>query len=130
MSLSPVLKKYLAIGLGVYIFELAVILTSQAAGASPVAAVSIGFWLGLVVSFIMHKLVTFEDRRTQHKILIPQMVAYSLLVLFNFFFTILVTKLLQDVAPAVICRTLALGMTTIWNFYLYKTRIFKTPIIS
>jgi len=26
--------------------------------------------------------------------------------------------------PAPISRTIALGATTIWNFYLYKTRIF------
>jgi hypothetical protein len=51
--------------------------------------------------------------------------ATVLLVLFNFGFTIAVTKLLANILPAVISRTLALLTTTIWNFYLYRTRIFK-----
>ncbi|MDB5170661.1 MAG: hypothetical protein JWO35_355, partial [Candidatus Saccharibacteria bacterium] len=60
----------------------------------------------------------------------PQIVAFSLLVLFNFSFTVFVTSLLEDTLPAVATRTLALGITTIWNFYLYRTRIFKTGDIA
>jgi putative flippase GtrA len=70
--------------------------------------------------------VTFGDKRMHHKVLVPQIAAYCLLVAFNFGFTVLVTKLLEGVLPAALSRTLALGVTTMWNFYLYKTRIFKT----
>jgi putative flippase GtrA len=118
-------RRYIIIGVSVYLFELIVIVVSQLLGASAVVAVGLSFWLGLLVSFGLQKVVTFGDRRLHHKILIPQIVAFSLLVLFNFGFTLLVTKLLQAWLPAVITRTLALGTTTIWNFYLYKTRIFK-----
>jgi putative flippase GtrA len=118
--------RYLIIGGSVYALELVVIVAAQALGASAVAAVGLSFWIGLVVSFFLQKLVTFSDKRTHHKVLIPQVAAFSLLVLFNFGFTILVTKLLSNVIPAVATRTLALLITTIWNFYLYKTRIFKT----
>ena len=31
----------------------------------------------------------------------------------------------RALSPAVVTRTIALAITTIWNFYLYKTRIFK-----
>lgn len=118
--------RYLVIGGSVYVLELVVIVVAQAYGASSIVAVGLSFWIGLIVSFILQKLVTFGDKRMHHKVLIPQVVAFSLLVLFNFGFTILVTKLLASVIPAVATRTLALGITTIWNFYLYKTRIFKT----
>lgn len=118
--------RYLVIGGSVYVFELVVIFVAQWAGASALIAVGLSFWLGLLVSFFLQKLVTFGDKRMHHRILIPQLVAVTLLVLFNFSFTLLVTKLLQDVLPAVATRTLALAVTTIWNFYLYKTRIFKT----
>jgi putative flippase GtrA len=118
--------RYLVIGGSVYVFELVVIFAAQAWGASAVVAVGLSFWLGLIVSFLLTKFVTFRDKRTHHKVLIPQIVAVTLLVLFNFGFTLVVTKLLQDVLPAVATRTLALGITTIWNFYLYRTRIFKT----
>jgi len=119
-------RRYLVIGGSVYLLELVVIVAAQWFGASAVVAVGLSFWIGLVVSFGLQKLVTFEDKRMHHKVLVPQIIAFSLLVLFNFSFTLFVTKLLSGTIPAVATRTLALGITTIWNFYLYKTRIFKS----
>lgn len=117
--------RYLLIGGSVYVFELAVIVVAQIAGAGPVFAVALSFILGTMVSFVLQKFVTFGDKRTHHKIVATQLLATCLLVVFNFGFTLLVTNLLSPPLPAVITRTLALGTTTIWNFYLYKTRIFK-----
>jgi putative flippase GtrA len=125
-KLKPELKRYLVIGVSVYLFELVVIIVAQQLGASAVVAVGLSFALGLTVSFLLQKIITFGDKRTHHKVLIPQVIAFGLLVLFNFSFTILFTKALSSQIPAVICRTVALGITTIWNFYLYKTRIFKS----
>ena len=118
--------RYLIIGVSVYLFELLVIIVAEQLGANSVLAVGLSFWLGLIVSFILQKVVTFKDKRTHHRVLLPQIIAFSLLVLFNFGFTILVTELLTGIVPAVVTRTLALGITTIWNFYLYRTKIFKT----
>lgn len=127
--LRTLLKKpgirYLFIGGIVYLFELSVIVLAQAYGASAVWAVAISFAAGTFVSFFMQKLITFGDKRMHHKILIPQLIATTLLILWNLGFSILVTKLLQHHLPAVVTRTIALGITTIWNFYIYKTRIFK-----
>jgi len=121
--------RYLIVGGSVYVFELAVIVVAQWWGASPVWAVAISFSLGTAVSFLLQKLVTFSDKRMHHRILIPQLIATALLVLWNFGFSVLLTKLLQNHLPAVVTRTLALAITTIWNFYLYKTKIFKqTPL--
>ncbi len=131
--LSKPFGRYLVIGGSVYLFELAIIFVAQYEfHASALVAVALSFWLGLITSFILTKFVTFGDKRTHHRILIPQITAVTLLVLFNFGFTLLVTDLLRHVLPAVATRTLALGITTIWNFYLYKTRIFKTdePVID
>lgn len=124
--LSPPMRRYLIIGISVYLFELLVIAVAQRFGANNIVAVGLSFWLGLSVSFILQKLITFQDKRTHHKVLIPQLVAFSVLVLFNFGFTLLVTQLFSGILPATATRTVALGITTIWNFYLYKTRIFKT----
>jgi len=118
--------RYLIVGGSVYLLELIVIFVAQQLGASAVVAVGLSFWIGLIISFLLQKLVTFGDKRTHHKIIIPQVAAFSLLVLFNFFFTIGVTKALSDTLPAAVTRTIALAITTIWNFYLYKTRIFKS----
>lgn len=120
------------IGGSVYLFELAVIVAAQQLGAGSLGAVGLSFWLGLLVSFFLQKLVTFGDKRMRSRIVVTQFIAVTLLVLFNFVFTLLVTKVLQNVVPAVVTRTLALGITTFWNFYLYRTRIFKTenPVID
>ena len=126
LDLQKSSHRYLIIGVSVYLFELLVIFVAQYFGANNVLAVGLSFWLGLIVSFILQKVVTFKDKRTHHRVLLPQIIAFSLLVLFNFGFTILVTDLLTGIVPAVITRTLALGITTIWNFYLYRTKIFKT----
>jgi len=125
-NLSPEFKRYLIIGVSVYVFELLVIVVAQQFGAGDVLAVALSFWLGLSLSFLLQKIVTFGDKLMHHRILVPQVMAFSVLVLFNFGFTVLVTKLLESLVPAVASRTLALGITTFWNFYLYKTRIFKT----
>lgn len=122
--------RYLIIGVSVYIFELIVIIIAERLGASALAAVGLSFWLGLIVSFVLQKFVTFGDKRTHHKIILAQFLAVCLLVLFNFGFTLLVTELLKNLLPPTITRTIALAITTIWNFYLYKTRIFRPTIRS
>lgn len=119
--------RYLLVGGSVYALELVIIVIAQRSGASSVVAVAISFWVGLVISFVLQKFVTFQDKQIHHKILIPQIVAVSLLVLWNFGFTILVTKLITFV-PAVVARTIALLITTIWNFYLYRTKIFNREL--
>jgi putative flippase GtrA len=118
--------RYLLVGGSVYVLEVLVILLAQHLGASAVMAVGTGFWFGLVISFVLQKFVAFNDKRTHRRVLLPQVLAVSALVLFNFGFTLLVTKLLTPHVPAVVSRTVALAITVIWNFYLYKTRIFKS----
>lgn len=129
ISLREQLKRpgirYLFIGGTVYLFELAVIVIAQSLGASAVWAVAISYCLGTTVSFFLQKLVTFGDKRMHHRILIPQLIATALLILWNLGISILLTKLLESYVPAVVTRTIAILITTIWNFYLYKTRIFK-----
>jgi putative flippase GtrA len=122
--------RYVLVGGTTYVVELAVIVLAQHLGASAVRAVAISFWFGLIVSFTLQKLVTFSDRRTHHKVVLSQIASFSLLVLFNFGFTIVVTKLLQHALPVVVIRTLAIGITTLWNYYLYKTRIFRVPVVD
>ena len=117
--------RYIFVGSSVYIIEVIVIIVLQKYGTSSIVAVGASFWVGLVISFMLQKLITFRDKRVQKKVLIPQIIAFALLVLFNFAFTLIVTKLLAPPLPAVLTRTIALGLTTIWNFYLYKTRIFN-----
>jgi putative flippase GtrA len=125
--------RYLLVGGSVYALELLIIVIAQNSGASAVQAVAWSYVIGTAVSFLLQKLVTFSDKRMHHKIVGLQLLATVGLVIFNFGFTLLATKLFENVLPAVVVRTLALATTTIWNFYLYKTRIFKgatEPLVS
>jgi putative flippase GtrA len=63
-KLKPELKRYLVIGVSVYLFELVVIIVAQQLGASAVVAVGLSFALGLTVSFLLQKIITFGDKRT------------------------------------------------------------------
>jgi putative flippase GtrA len=117
--------RYIIIGVSVYLLELIIIVTAQKLGASGVLAVGISFWVGLIVSFVLQKIVTFKNREMHRQVLVPQIIAFSALVLFNFVFTLLVVRLLCPPLPAVVGRTIALVFTTAWNFYLYKRHIFR-----
>lgn len=119
--------RYLLVGGSVYLLEVAVILVAQQQGTSSVVAVGLAFWIGLLVSFGLQKFVTFGDKRTHHRIVLKQFMAVTALVAWNFIFTIGVTKLLAGHLPAVLIRTVALLITTLWNFYLYRTSIFREP---
>lgn len=120
-------KPYLLIGGSVYVFELVIILLAQTWGANPVWAIGIGFCFGTLLSFGLQKFITFGDKRVQHKIIAAQLIATCALVVFNFVFTLVVAKLLTPFLPAILSRTIALGITTLWNFYIYKNHIFKVP---
>lgn len=119
------IMRYGITGLSVYVLELIIIAVATRLGASAVLAVTISFWTGIFTSFAIQKFFTFGDKRLRHKILILQVAAFSILVLWNFGFTIVLINFLEDIVPPAISRTFALGLTTIWNFYLYKTHIFK-----
>jgi putative flippase GtrA len=69
--------RYLVIGVSVYLFELLVIIVAQSLGASAALAVGLSFWLGLLISFALQKFVTFNDKRIHHRVLLPQVIAFS-----------------------------------------------------
>lgn len=117
--------RYLIIGGSVYVFELVVIVLAQAAGLRATAAVAMSFCLGTIVSFLLQKFVTFGDRRVHHRVVTWQVAATALLVMVNFGFSVLVAYAFEHVLPAIVSRTLALAITTSWNFYAYKHWIFK-----
>lgn len=130
IKLSRTMQKYLVIGVSVYVFEMAVIVAAQFFGASAVVAVAISYISGMLVSFALQKFVTFGDKRRHFKIVFRQAAAVTCLVGWNLVFTLIVVSLTHAWLPAVIARTVALAITTIWNFYLYKTHIFRAPVVT
>lgn len=86
--------------------------------------VAISFWIGLIVSFVLQKIFTFSDTNTSRKRTGMQIASYGALVLFNYAFTILFVYIGSQL-PVIITRTIALAITTTWNYFLYKYWIFS-----
>jgi putative flippase GtrA len=108
----------LVVGGSVYVFEMAVIFLAQGLGATPVWAVTLSYALGTLLAFLLQKFVTFGDKRVHHRILIPQLLATCALVAWNLLFTVLLTKLFENMLPTVVTRTAAIAITTLWNFFI------------
>ncbi len=117
--------RYLIIGGFGYLFEILVITGCRSLGASAVLAISISFWLGTLLSFFLQKIIAFRDRRMHSRILIPQAMAVTVLIVWNYGFTVLLTSMLDNSLPVTAIRTIALIITTAWNYFLYKKLIFK-----
>jgi putative flippase GtrA len=94
-------------------------------GTNDITAVAISFWVGLIVAFVLQKIFTFNERSRGRKV-VKQSILYGLLVLFNYLFTLFFVGIFTDYIDVVIARTLALIITTIWNFLIYNNYLFKT----
>lgn len=122
---KPIVR-YVVVGGTSYIIELACIYTLIALGISSVGAIAISFWIGLIVSFLLQKLVAFGDKRRSARAIASQSLAYGLLVLLNYVFTLGVVYIGTALVGVYIARTIALIITTGWNYLVYSKIIFRT----
>lgn len=120
--------RYLAIGGFGFAIELAVIFIAESLGATGTVAVAISFIVGFIATFLLQKIITFQNKSFKQRLLLWQIIAYSLLVGWNFVFTIVCTAILEHILPVVIIRAMALAITVLWNYYIYKNWIFKKHI--
>ena len=122
---TSTLLRYIIVGGTSYAIELSVLLLLvHVLHFNTTLAVSIGFWLGLVISFLLQKFLAFKNTDTRARRLTIQTVYYARLVLFNYGFTLLFVHLLEPFIDLSIARTLALIITTAWNYIIYKKVIF------
>ena len=115
------LRRYLIIGILAYLVEMAsLFLLHKGAGLSPVSAVAISFWIGFVVAFIQQKLITFRNYDRRAHMLAKQLAGYSLLVAWNYGFTLLMVKFLSPRLSVFVIRTGVILVVTFWNFLTYQ----------
>lgn len=118
--------RYIFIGGVAFVVEMAALyFFATILSLGPTLGVAISFWIGLVISFTLQKIFSFKNKAKNKKHLTKQMVAYGALVAFNYAFTLLFVSLLEPILTLLIARTIALAITTIWNFYIYSKHIFK-----
>ena len=87
-------------------------------------AAGISFWFGLVFSFLAQKFVAFKDYQKEAKALSRQSVGYSVLVSINYVFTIFIVSFFPA-KDLIASKTLAVALTTVWNYFAYKHLIFS-----
>lgn len=113
----PVVRYVIAGGLA-YLAEVIGILTLHQLGLSTGLSTALGYWLGLPTAFILQKVLTFKDYERTLKTVSKQAVSYAALVIFNYLFTLVVVAILPE-KWLLFSLTLALIITTVWNYVFY-----------
>ncbi len=124
--LSHNLVRYVLVGGGSYVIEMGLILfMTYIVHVNPVLSVGIAFWAGLIISFVLQKIVAFGDTSKSKKRLTTQTIQYAALVGVNYLFTLLFVWLTTSLIGIFFARTIALAITTAWNYVIYSKVIFK-----
>lgn len=112
--------RYVLVGGTTYIFDIGVLAgLYYGLNTSRTVAASASFWLGLLFSFVLQKLLAFQDYQSGIRAVSRQAFWYSVLVLVNYVVTVAIVNLFPG-QFIIISRTLALIITTIWNYTIYK----------
>lgn len=118
-------SRYILVGGLSYVIEIGFIYLLVMSGVDRILAVAIGFWIGFFLAFCLQKIIAFRNKTSEAKQVVKQSVLYAVLVLFNYGFTLVFVALLSPLINIYIARTIALGITTCWNFIIYKRFIFS-----
>jgi len=117
--------RYVIVGGISYVIELSSLLAIyHFAHTSRELATAVAYWIGLLLAFVLQKLVAFQDYRKEVRVLTKQGLVYGVLTLWNYGFSILVVGLFPS-KYLIFSRTLAQLILSAWNFLIYKHIIFK-----
>ena len=125
---NKTIYRYILVGGTSYVIELSSLLMIYHVGhTSREVATAIAYWIGLLMAFVLQKLVAFQDYRKEIKDLTKQGFIYGLLTLWNYIFTIVVVGLFSS-KYIILSRTLAQAIFSCWNYIIYKKIIFKDDV--
>ncbi|MEI7838824.1 MAG: GtrA family protein [bacterium] len=119
--LNTNLKRYIVVGGLSYLFEMtAILLLKKIFSLTNVEAVTISYWIGLGVAFILQKIITFSNLDKRLHIIGKQVIIYVVLVLFNYSLNILAVDIFAKDSNVYLIRTLVILFCTLINFPVYK----------
>ncbi|UTX51392.1 GtrA family protein [Candidatus Saccharibacteria bacterium TM7i] len=126
--------RYLLVGGFSFVFEIFVLwLLSERLSTTTTVAVGVSFWIGLIASFLLQKFFAFNSGNSKKEKVFKEVFFYAVLVLFNYLFTLIFVAYFTPLIDNIyITRGVALAITVIWNFFVYKYIIFskKSPLDS
>lgn len=119
--------RYLFVGGLAYVIEMSSLyVLHKFSNLSAIGAVAVSFWVGFLTAFLLQKILTFKNHDKRAKAIFTQIILYSLLVGFNYIFSLLMVAILANNINVFIVRTLTIIIVTCWNFYIYRTFIFSS----
>lgn len=121
--------RYVLVGGFAYLAEIGLLyLLHDVLHVDPIISVTISFWLGFGLAFVLQKYIAFQNHERARHVIIRQLVWYGLLVAWNYVFTVAIVAALEAHVSVLLCRTFAIFMITGWNFLMYK-KIFKPAAV-
>lgn len=119
--------RYIFIGGLSYLIEVGLLaLLIYGLKMTSVLAVGISFWLGFLTAFVLQKLIVFKNTNRSKKTVARQTLLYSGLVGVNYLFTLAFVAIFGPILGTIIARTIALIITTGWNYIIYSKLIFRS----
>lgn len=123
--LNHTLVRYILVGGISFAAELALLLLFTGVfDIQRTIATAVTFWVGLILAFVLQKLFAFKDYQKDLRAISRQGVSYGLLVAWNYTFTLFVVSVFPS-RYLVFSRVLAVAITTVWNYFIYRKVIFS-----
>lgn len=117
--------RYAIAGLASLLFELVVLwFAHDVFSLSTQISVSISFWAGLVVAFMLQKFFTYKEHTKTPGVVSKQMVLYGVLVAWDYIFTLVFVSLVAPYSTIYIARFVSIIFIVSWNYLIYKKYIF------
>ena len=115
--------RYLAVGGFAFAFDAGVLwLLHEMIGIPLTISTPIAFLLSFVVTYTLQRTVAFRASDT----IAPSTIRYAILVVWNTIATTLIVWLAVELGLAwIVGKVLAVVTTTIWNYFLYRTWVFR-----
>lgn len=126
MLLQKPLVRFCFVGGLTYIVDIGILIGLHSGlHTQRTVATGISFWVGLLFSFVLQKLVAFQDYKRELRAITRQTLWYGVLVVFNYVLTLIIVSLSPD-KDLILSRTIAVAVTATWNYFFYKHIVFRT----
>lgn len=113
--------RYIFAGGLAYLVEMAILaVLHYGLGLPDLVSAAISFWLGYIFAFFMQRIFTFKDTSRQGGRLARQFIFTTVLLGFNYAFTLTLVHLFSPALGVIVMRTVAIVVTTMWNYVIMK----------
>ncbi|WP_298460433.1 GtrA family protein [uncultured Cellulomonas sp.] len=119
---NPLLAYVLVGGLSYAVDAGLLLALSSGLGVAVWVAATVGYWTSVVVNFGLNRLLFHTGAGGVHR----HAVRYGALLAVNYLVTLGVLHLGEQLGvPLLVTKTFAVGLTTCWNFVLYRVWVFR-----